>query len=299
MYDGSTLLFVAKAVAENSPVGLVLAAWVYVVYALARAAEEYVGSPRPLLRARRAGGRGRRADLGWTDPRVAPRGTGSRQGGMARGAPRSPWGTGSGYPGEVPLPRCERLATPPVVSPMPALLGTLLPRMGGATNFLTCLFSRAHLLPRVPMPVPTPPPQPLHRRNLCQGRVRRCSGRHSVQEAPVGWLAGGWRACFGVGWGGVGGGVKCPLVPWRGGARVGPQGRSPPSAFAPPPLCAPVWGRCRGCRPRGAGFALAMPLGMALSLAIFVSLLLPQRAPRRRRPPFASPLTVPQPRPPP
>lgn len=88
MYDGSTLLFVAKAVAENSPVGLVLAAWVYVVYALARAAEEYVGSPRPLLRARRAGGRGRRADLGWTDPRVAPRGTGSRQGGMARGAPR-------------------------------------------------------------------------------------------------------------------------------------------------------------------------------------------------------------------
>lgn len=43
MYDGSTLLFVAKAVAEGSPVGLLLAAWVYVVYALARAAEEYVG----------------------------------------------------------------------------------------------------------------------------------------------------------------------------------------------------------------------------------------------------------------
>lgn len=40
MYDGSTLLFVAKAVAEGSPVGLLLAAWVYVVYALARAAED-------------------------------------------------------------------------------------------------------------------------------------------------------------------------------------------------------------------------------------------------------------------
>jgi len=42
MYDGSTLLFLAKSIAEGSPVGLVLTAWVYIVYALARAWEEYV-----------------------------------------------------------------------------------------------------------------------------------------------------------------------------------------------------------------------------------------------------------------
>ena len=42
MYDGSTLLFLAKAIAEGSPVGLVLTAWVYIVYSLARAWEEYV-----------------------------------------------------------------------------------------------------------------------------------------------------------------------------------------------------------------------------------------------------------------
>eukprot|EP00168_Porphyra_purpurea_P012269 TRINITY_DN3213_c0_g1_i5.p3 TRINITY_DN3213_c0_g1~~TRINITY_DN3213_c0_g1_i5.p3 ORF type:complete len:100 (-),score=40.97 TRINITY_DN3213_c0_g1_i5:268-567(-) len=40
MYDGSTLLFLAKAIAEGSPVGLVLTAWVYIVYALARAWED-------------------------------------------------------------------------------------------------------------------------------------------------------------------------------------------------------------------------------------------------------------------
>lgn len=174
MYDGSSLLFVAKAIGENSPVGLLLAAWVYVVYALARAAEEYVGCLSLCWMVAVSGlscGAGFFMCLrgGVFIEELAVRGGAMRFAHVvlvgARG--RAKWGDGV---------------------PQHTDTGALC-LASGVRAHPTCACSVALLRSSASYFLPL---QPLHRPHLREGRSRGRSGCHAVQEASVGHACKRW-----------------------------------------------------------------------------------------------------------